>query len=149
MDMDVSIGRITELPTDLGVLLELSHKEAFGAVGVLRDQWLDGSNRFGGPGEALLEARTNEGGLLGVCGLNIDPYLRDPQTGRLRHLFVHPSFRRRGIATTLVAECIRLARPSFTRLRLRTDRDDAMGFYAAFGFRPSAEPHCTHVLRLG
>ena len=46
MDADVSVCRITELPTDLGVLIELSHKEAFeafGAVGVLRDQWLDGS----------------------------------------------------------------------------------------------------------
>ncbi len=78
MDMGVSVGRITELPTDLDVLIELSHKEAFGAVGVLRDRWLDGSNRFGGPGEALLEARANEGQLLGIflgiCGLNIDPY---------------------------------------------------------------------------
>jgi ribosomal protein S18 acetylase RimI-like enzyme len=148
MDMDVSVARITELPADLDVLIELSHKEAFGAVRVLRDQWLDGSNRFSGPGEALLEARADEGGLLG-CGLNIDPYSNDPGTGRLRHLFVHPSFRRRGIATALVAECIHLARPSFTRLRLRTDRDAAIGFYAALGFRESAESDCTHVLNLG
>ena len=36
----------------------------------------------------------SEGRLVGVCGLNVDPYLDDPSVGRVRHLYVLVAARR-------------------------------------------------------
>jgi hypothetical protein len=37
------------------------------------------------PGEALFVARVGER-VVGVCGLNVDPYTAEPRVGRVRHL---------------------------------------------------------------
>jgi ribosomal protein S18 acetylase RimI-like enzyme len=68
--------------------------------------------------------------------------------GRVRHLYVAGSHRRRGIGCRLVAEVVRAARGSFDLLRLRTNDEAAARFYAALGFVPSDAPDCTHLMQL-
>jgi len=66
-------------------------------------------------------------------------------TGRLRHLYVRPAWRRQGVGKALVEEVLGSARSSFSRVRLRTDDAAAGAFYAALGFAASTEPNATHV----
>lgn len=139
---------VTQLPPSIAELVEVSLAEGFGAIRRLCEAWEAGTNRFARPGEALLEARIGSR-LVAVCGLNVDPYLDDPRVGRLRHLYVHPDARRRGIATQLVDRIIVMATGRFDRLRLRTDRPDADAFYRSRGFKPlAASPDATHQRRL-
>jgi GNAT superfamily N-acetyltransferase len=145
----VEVKRMAGLPPGLDDLVRAASGEGFGALQRLRDEWDSGANRFDRPGEVLLEARV--GALLaGVCGLNRDPHAGSPDIGRVRRLYVEPAFRRRGVGRLLVAEIIRFAPPLFSRLRLRTRRDDADRFYLALGFRPVVgDPDATHELALG
>jgi GNAT superfamily N-acetyltransferase len=143
---ELRLERITELPEDFGDLVELGLDEGFGALRRMREGWDDGTNRFDGPGEVLYEARVGSR-LVGICGLNRDPYAQSPDVGRVRHLYVDPAFRRRGIGRRLVSTIVEHAGGHFSRLRLRTLRADADQFYLALGFRRvPGEPDATHGL---
>jgi hypothetical protein len=56
----------------------------------LEENWQRGENRFNAPGEKLLGAFLN-GKLVGVCGLNRDPFSQQPRAGRIRHLYISES----------------------------------------------------------
>ena len=149
MDTGFSVTRLEELPPDrLADLVAESEREGFAFVRRLVDEWESGDNRFDRPGEALFAA-VDDGRVVGVCGLNIDPYLPGGRVGRVRHLYVAAAFRRRGIGAGLVAAVIRAARGTFDRLRLRTESESAVRFYESLGFRSCAgEPDCTCALQL-
>ena len=83
-----------------------------------------------------------------MCGLNVDPYLDDPTVGRIRHLYVLPSFRRSGVGTEVVTACLDLATRNFARVRLRTFDPSAAAFYTAMGFVEVDEPQATHGMWL-
>lgn len=145
-DPDLRIERITVLPADLGDLIRLSLRDDFRALQRMREDWVSGSNRFDRPGEALFEARVGSR-LIGLCGLNRDPYMQAPKVGRVRHLYVHPDFRRRGVGRLLVSKIVECASRSFVRVRLRTSGADADQFYVAIGFRRVVgEPNATHEM---
>jgi GNAT superfamily N-acetyltransferase len=146
---EIVITRLYDLTSlDLAELVTGSEEEGFAFVRRLIDEWLVGVNRFACPGEALFGA-TFGGGLVGVCGLNVDPYTTAKRVGRLRHLYVSARHRRCGVGSRLLAEILLLARGSFDRLRLRTNSESAAKFYEARGFRPSAEETaCTHIIDL-
>lgn len=145
-DPDLLIERITELPKDFGDIIELSLHEEFGAMQRMREEWDSGVNRFDRPGEVLFAARIGAR-LVGICGLNQDPYTQSSEIGRVRHLYVDPEFRRRGIGRVLVSKSVEWASQYFSRVRLRTFRDDADQFYVALGFRRVvAEPDATHEM---
>jgi ribosomal protein S18 acetylase RimI-like enzyme len=148
MAMAVTIARLYDLPTDLVDLVAESEAEGFQFLGRLAYDWHNGVNCFSRPGEALLAA-VAEGRLVGICGLNIDPYIGNNRIGRVRHLYVAVEFRRRSIGTNLVSTVIEASQGTFNRLRLRTETESAAKFYEALGFRcVTAEPGCTHVLDL-
>jgi len=138
---DVSPDRVGDLLVD---------SEAAGSriVRRLMDEWADGTNRFERPGEALFAAWV-VGRLVGVCGLNVDPYAGDDRVGRVRHLYVLTSFRGRGVGRQLVLSVIDSAGSRFDKLRLRTNNEAAARLYMAIGFRADGEGStCTHVLEL-
>ena len=110
-------------------------------------EWASGHNRFDGTGEGLFLASAG-GMVIGMAGVNVDPYVIDPSVGRLRHLYVIPTHRRRGVASALVDRCLELARGSFAVLRLRTYDPEAAAFYAALGFDETAESDATHAMAL-
>jgi len=112
----------------------------------LCDEWASGANRFDAPGEALFVAMADEK-VVGVCGLNCDPYANDPRIGRIRRLYVSPSRRRRGVGRALLESAVASARGHFRLLRVRTEI--ANEFFAAQGFGIASEAMATHVLDLG
>jgi len=118
--------------------------EGFGFVDRLVREWQSGENTFSAAGERFLLARVDDRAV-GICGLNRDASARDGATGRLRHLYVRPAWRRHGVGKALVEEVLGSARSSFSRVRLRTDTAAAGAFYAALGFAGSTEPNATHV----
>jgi GNAT superfamily N-acetyltransferase len=118
--------------------------EGFGFVDRLAREWQSGENTFCAAGERFLLARV-DGQAAGICGLNRDASAPDGATGRLRHLYVRPAWRRQGVGKALVEEVLGSARSSFSRVRLRTDTAAAGAFYGALGFAGSTEPNATHV----
>ena len=99
-----------------------------------------------GPGEFFLGA-VEQNRLVALGGVTPDPYVDDPTTGRLRHLYVSPDVRRRGFGRALVRTLEARAWPTYRRLRLRTDTTLAARFYAQLGYESSSEAHATHERR--
>lgn len=137
---ELSPARVDELLTD-------SAAAGSRIVRRLIDDWAAGANRFDRPGEALFGASI-AGRLVGVCGLNVDPYAGDPRIGRVRHLYVLTACRGHGVGRQLVARVIEMAADRFDSLRLRTNKPEAARLYEAAGFRACAEAECTHVMDL-
>ncbi len=137
-------------PTSNSIADLLSESERAGLRMVRRlvGEWESGANRFDRPGEVLLGAWIN-GRLVGVCGLNIDPYAGSERAGRVRHLYVLAAFRRRGIGGQLVRQVMEAAHARFDDLRLRTNDPAAARLYEALGFRscPGGRDY-THAARL-
>src|SRR5271167_2071050 len=65
------------------------------------DDWYSGANKFDRPGEKLWGLFSGKA-LIGVGGLNIDPYSLTPKVGRVRHLYVRGAYRRAGHATLIM-----------------------------------------------
>jgi GNAT superfamily N-acetyltransferase len=146
--MDVTVERLTDLPPDaLAALVAESERDGWRFVRRLSDEWAAGTNRFDHPGEALFGAWA-AGRLVGVCGLNVDPYTADGTDGRVRRLYVLAAFRRLGVGRRLVRAVVAAARGRFGSLRLRTESREAAAFYEGLGFRPVCRPDCTHTLEL-
>jgi GNAT superfamily N-acetyltransferase len=137
--MTLTIRRIEELTPDLlDELLCESERAGLRFVRRLVHEWASGANCFDRPGEGLFAAWI-AGRVVGVCGLNADPYTTLPRIGRLRHLYVLSGQRRRGIGQALVRAVIEAAQGVFDRLRLRTDSPEAARFYEGLGFGPCVE----------
>jgi len=143
----VEVREITEMPADLDALVAKSERDGHRHLTRLRDQWRDGTNRFDKPGEALFGAFLGER-LVGVCGLNVDPYAGDDRVGRVRRLFVDPAARGRGVGGALVRAVVERARGRFDRLRLRTFCGEQGAMYRRAGFTPVYEPEASHVMEL-
>jgi GNAT superfamily N-acetyltransferase len=149
MPHDEVIILVNELSRDrLSVLLTESEALGYRFLRRLIEEWERGVNRFSRPGEALFAAESG-GQIVGVCGLNVDPYLDDPRVGRVRNVYVLAECRGRGIGRRLVERAVAAARGHFDRLRLRGEEAGPARLYESIGFRPCAGiPNCTHILEL-
>lgn len=147
--MVIEIQKPKKLPIiELQPLIEDSDKENIFFVRRFIKDWITRTNCFNKEGEVFLIAKESSQ-LIGLCGLNIDPYDRVCKLGRVRHLYVLSSRRREGIGTLLISHTIELARQNFDLLNLRTNNPEADRFYLARGFQRSYErPECTHILKL-
>jgi len=111
----------------------------------LEENWLRGENRFNAPGEKLLGAFLG-GKLVGVCGLNRDPFSQQPRAGRIRHLYVSEKCRGLGIGKQLLTVVMADASIWFDFLNAHAP-DAVHGFYHRAGFSPVVdEPRVTHRL---
>jgi GNAT superfamily N-acetyltransferase len=145
----ITIARISEFQLEaMNHLLEESMSQGFRFVQRLIREYRSGLNCFDKSGEVLLTASV-QGTVVGIGGLNRDPYFNDPKVGRLRHLYVESPWRRRGIGRLLVTDLIHEANQHYQLLTLRTDTRAADEFYQELGFKtqPSWE-HTTHHLQL-
>lgn len=129
-------------------LIEESLSQGFRFVQRLIRDYRSGENCFNKPGEALFAASLH-GIVIGIGGLNQDPYFNNPQIGRLRHLYVQLAWQRRGVGSLLVNRIIDEASQHYQLLTLRTDTIVANQFYQQLGFKtqPNWE-HTTHHLAL-
>jgi ribosomal protein S18 acetylase RimI-like enzyme len=143
------IERLSGSPAEsLGALVTESRRLGLDFLERLVREWDSGANRFDRPGEVLFVARAG-GEIIGVCGLNVDPYAADPAVGRVRHLYVLVPYRRVGVGEQLVADVIEAARGHFARLHLRTTNPAAARLYERIGFLPQrATRDCTHALEV-
>ena len=115
-------------------LQDESRVKGFSFVDRLVDEYVAGVNRFDGPGEALFGAYAG-GELIGIGGLNCDPYLQKSGVGRVRHLYVLAEWRRRQVGKQLMERIISAARQHFELLTLRTFSEEADLFYRCIGFK--------------
>ena len=100
----------------------------------LAENWQNGENRFNAPGEKLLGAFAY-GQLVGVCGLNADPFSQQLRAGRIRHLYIGERHRRQGIGHQLLVSVITHSGASFDFLNTHAP-STAWSFYENLGFRP-------------
>lgn len=122
-------------------------REGFRFLDRLVHDWATGVNRFDAVGEKLLGVYSGEQ-LIAVGGLNRDPYECAPRTGRIRHLYVLPTYRRCGVGKTLLKHLLERADAAFDEVRLRTDNHDAALFYEGFGFERMQRGAATHLIKL-
>jgi GNAT superfamily N-acetyltransferase len=147
--LNAVIRPVQEPTNELSALSVAAYREGHRFVRRLLEEWRTGANRFSAPGEGLFVAEVGTA-VVGVCGLTVDPFAGDPTVGRVRHLYVAPSFRRAGVGSELVSRVTHAARRgSFVRLRLRTGSREASDFYRACGFKPADGDTWTHELDLG
>lgn len=123
-------------------LKEESRLEGYWMLVRLADGWASGRNKFLERGEALYGAWQGRD-LVGVCGLNVDPYF-DGRQGRVRHLFVSAGHRRNGVGRMLLETVIDQACQYFAILNTRAPKE-AFLFYEGLGFqRVAGEEFVTH-----
>jgi GNAT superfamily N-acetyltransferase len=145
----IVIAHILELePESIHHLAKESLSQGFRFVERLIRECCTGLNCFDRSGEMLLTASV-QGTVVGIGGLNRDPYCNDLKVGRLRHLYVESDWRRRGVGRLLVTRLIHEASQHYQLLTLQTDTPAANEFYQKLGFKthPSWE-HTTHHLQL-
>jgi len=120
-------------------------REGYAFVERTIDDWHNGNNKFSAPGENLwgLVLGTD---LIGMGGLNRDPYTAMPDIGRVRHLYIRPQYRRHGYATMLMLKIISDARQHFAALRLFTDNPAAAVFYETLGFQRTDGVKVSHII---
>jgi GNAT superfamily N-acetyltransferase len=147
--VEFTVTRLSSITADIFVpLVAESEREGWQFVRRLKTDWETGSNRFDQPGEALFAAWV-DGILVGVCGLNADPYTLDQSVGRVRRLYVLREFRGRGIGRNLVQAVIQSAGDRFRSLRVRTESFAAGRLYERLGFVSLVGvAECTHTLTL-
>jgi GNAT superfamily N-acetyltransferase len=142
----VRINHLHTLPLELEPLRTEAVRQGFGFIDRLMSDWVRGANTFSGPGECLLGAFADTR-LVGVGGLNADPYLPHIGVGRVRHVYILGEWRQKGIGRMLVGHLLDEARRSFGEVRLRTDTDAAASFYARCGFTPVKDATASHSLK--
>lgn len=115
-------------------LVEESKVEGYRFLERLVADYKNGTNDFKVPSEALFGVYTNEGILIAIGGLNIDPYTKVQKVGRVRRFYVSKNFRRKGIGQILLNKIVNEAKKNFDILVLHTDTPQASQFYTSFGF---------------
>ena len=128
-DHDCEMIQITDANIGgLDSLIEESKRAGYTFLQRTIDDWYSGLNRFDRPGEKLWGLFIGQD-LIGVGGLNKDPYILTPKVGRVRHLYIREARRRKGYATLIMNKIMEEARHNFTLLRLFTDNAGASAFY--------------------
>lgn len=144
----IEIRLLSEFPkSELAPLLAESEAQGFRLLRRLVDDYESGSNCFDRAGECLIGA-FHEGALVGIGGLNIDPFLNDPKVGRIRRVYVLSAFRGQGAGRALMAALLAHARGKFRMLRLRTREAPARRLYESLGFQYLGEGETSHELEL-
>ena len=131
----VEIRVLQPLPLSLlHPLVEESTREGYRFLRRLESEYEAGELRFDGPGEVLLGVFDGRD-LVAVGGVSRDPYEGAAGTGRIRHVYVRATHRRRGVGRELVAALEAHARGRFSSLVLRTDTEAAARFYSRLGYQ--------------
>lgn len=126
-------------------LSDESKREGYSFIERTITDWNSGANRFSAPGEKLWGLFVGPD-IIGIGGLNQDPYAAIPNIGRVRHLYIQSRYRRNGYATALMLNIIDHARLHFVALRLFTDNQSASVFYETLGFKRTDDVKASHIL---
>jgi len=141
----VSIERIQLPVPGMERLWSEAKEKGYDFVDTLMDDWVSATNRFDGPGETLMGG-LDEGLLVAVGGLNLDPFAGRPDMGRIRRVYVRESWRNQGVGRALVTALVYEAGTHFRCVRLRAENTGAARLYERIGFAATPGPDATHTL---
>lgn len=136
------------LPSGLDALRQEADREGIRIVSTVIERWVDGTQRYDQPGEALLVARfAGQERAVAVGGLawcpNVDGALR------VRRFYVSPSARRRGVARALAQRLIADGAAHTWLLSCNAQASPAAPpFWESLGFVPVDADGITHRLEL-
>ena len=134
---------------DIKELLIESQEAGFFFLTKLVAEYKNGQNVFNKTGERLWGVYGEKNKLIGVAGLNQNPYSQYANAGRVRRFYVLAQFRRKGIGKQLLKEIIHYAENYYDSLVLYTDTDKAKLFYERNGFKRVYNQHkITHEYKL-
>ncbi|MBO1583101.1 GNAT family N-acetyltransferase [Bacillus sp. XF8] len=129
-------------------LVEESKKEGFNFLIKLVNEYRNKTNTFNKKGECLYGVFQDEV-LIGIGGINQDPYMKAKVVGRLRRFYISKAYRRKGIGNLLLRKILSDAKEHFQTVVLYTDTKQASQFYISNGFMKSeGYQGATHYLRL-
>ena len=132
-----SISRIQDLANE-------AYSKGFGFVQRAIDEWNSGVNRFSKLGEIFYGLFFADE-CIGIGGLSVDPYVNNSQIGRIRHVYISQSHRRKGFASKLLKKLINFGSTNFKTIRLYTDNPDACSFYESIGFTQFLGIRVSHI----
>jgi len=141
----IQIQKIALPVTGMEQLHAEAKEDGYDFIDTLVDEWANGTNRFNAPGEILC-GHLEEGLLVAVGGLTVDPFISEPHTGRIRRVYVRSAWRNKGIGRALVSTLIEEARKNFRYVRLRAENAGAARLYERMGFTSIDNPDATHIL---
>ncbi|WP_243522499.1 GNAT family N-acetyltransferase [Bacillus pseudomycoides] len=133
---------------DITHLVEASEKEGYNFLIKLVNEYRNKTNTFNKNGEYLYGVFQGEV-LIGIGGINQDPYTKAKAIGRLRRFYISKECRRKGIGNLLLKRILSDAKEHFQIVVLYTDTKQASQFYISNGFMKSERYQgSTHYLRL-
>ncbi len=145
--MNIIIANITPDTPGFFALKAESMAAGFNMLRRLEENWLSRQNRFDKPGEKLAGAFADNL-LIGLCGLNQDPWASSTRAGRLRHLYVSAEWRRMQVGITLLGAMLAGADRWFDFINTNAPLS-AFTFYERAGFIPLTDvDKVTHRLPL-
>ena len=130
--MDIHFAEISPDSSGFVELRTQSMTEGLNMLRRLEENWLSGYNRFDRPGEKLIGAYVDRL-IIGVCGLNVDPFTQETGVGRLRHLYVDTEWRKNRIGSALLNEILKDAGRWFDFINTNAP-SSAFTFYERAGF---------------
>lgn len=139
-----TLRKVTHLAReDLRWLLEVSVAEGFRIVEQLILDYESGQNRFGKPGEVLYAVWDET--IIGVGGINLEPDPLMPYAGRIRRVYIAPSFRGRGYGRLLVSRLVTQGLQHFASVTCNVGDLPSCSFYEHLGFVPVEGRPFTHI----
>lgn len=135
MDLkDIHIQQIENLMEyEFSHLVQDSEEEGFNFLIRLINGYKNKVNVFNKTGECLYGIFQGDM-LIGVGGLNEDPYTKDNKIGRLRRFYISRDYRRLGLGNLLLNQLLCHAEKYFEVIVLHTDTKQGDVFYTANGF---------------
>ncbi|HDR7794390.1 TPA: GNAT family N-acetyltransferase [Bacillus luti] len=131
---EIQIKKIEDLlECESNHLVKESKKEGFHFLTKLRNEYENNINTFRKIGECLYGIFQDEE-LIGIGGVNVDPYTEDTKVGRLRRFYISKDYRRRGLGNMLLNRLLSHAEKYFDVIVLYTDTKQGNVFYTANGF---------------
>ncbi len=135
MDLkDMHIQQIENLMKyEFKYLVQESKEEGFNFLKKLINEYENELNTFNKSGECLYGIFQGEK-LIGIGGLNVDPYTENNKIGRLRRFYIAKDYRRIGLGKLLLNKLLSHAEKYFKVVVLHTDTKQGDVFYTANGF---------------
>ncbi|WP_242239755.1 GNAT family N-acetyltransferase [Bacillus cereus group sp. BfR-BA-01309] len=131
---DIHIQEIENLKKHVfNHLVQESEEEGFNFLKKLISDYENKINTFNKIGECLYGIFQGEK-LIGIGGLNEDPYTENNKVGRLRRFYISKDYRRIGLGNLLLNRLLFHAEKYFKVVVLHTDTKQGNAFYTANGF---------------
>ncbi|PEK62861.1 GNAT family N-acetyltransferase [Bacillus wiedmannii] len=131
---DIHIQQIEDLMIyEHDYLVQESKEEGFNFLIKLISEYENKINIFNKTGECLYGIFQGEK-LIGIGGLNEDPYTENNKISRLRRFYIAKEYRRKGLGKLLLVRIISDAKKYFNIVVLNTDTVLGDKFYTSIGF---------------